>query len=73
MSAAARQARRRQRQRAGLIVLRVPVPEFDTIAALIEANRLSEAAALDRAQVEKAVGEVLAEWARRWRETNSHA
>src|SRR5262245_49504477 len=62
----ARTQRYRARQRAGVAVLAVPVPAYDTIQALIEADRLSVADALDQRKVALAVGEVVTEWSRRW-------
>ena len=56
----------RARQRAGVAVLRVPVPSFDVVEALIDAERMTVAQALDRRLVEHAAGQVLAEWAARW-------
>jgi hypothetical protein len=56
----------RQRQAAGLAVLRVPVVEYDVVQALIEAKRLTVGQALDRTQVEHVVAEILHEWAQRW-------
>jgi hypothetical protein len=56
----------RQRQAAGLGVLKVTVIEYDVVQAMIEANRLTVAQALDRAQVERAAAEILMEWSKRW-------
>ena len=53
-----------------LPVLRVPVPFFDIVTALIEAGRLSPAEALDRRRVEAAGGEIFAEWSRLWLQEN---
>lgn len=64
--AARKQATYRKRQRAGLAVLRVPAPSYELTAALIASGRLTAAQALDRAQVERATGEVLSEWSRAW-------
>lgn len=61
-----RTRRYRARQRAGISILRVPVPDYDLIEAMIEAQRITVAGALDRKQVEHAAGEVLAEWASHW-------
>ena len=71
LSDAERQARCRKRRRSGLLVLKVEVPEVDTIEALLDSHRLGEAAALDKARVEEAIGQLLADWARRWR--NGHS
>lgn len=52
----------RQRQRDGLVALRVVVP-FDQLArSLLETGRLTDRAALDRAEVERAAAQILAEW-----------
>jgi hypothetical protein len=67
---AQRQRQCRKRRRSGSVVLRVEVPEVDTIEALLRAERLGEAAALNKAEVERAVGQLLADWAKRWR--NGH-
>jgi hypothetical protein len=56
----------RQRQRAGLAVLKVPVQHYDLVQALIEAERLSVDAALDRHRVERAAAEVLNDFAKAW-------
>ena len=66
-SSAARQRRYRRRQADGQAVYRVPGGD-DILLALLVSGRLSEAGALDRAQVEQALGAVLKEWARRWQE-----
>ena len=39
--------------------------EHDLLEALLESGRLTEDAALDRCEVEIAVGKVLVDWARR--------
>jgi hypothetical protein len=61
-----RTRRYRARQRHGIAILRVPVPLFDLSQALIEAERLTPAQALERREVERSAAEVLAEWSRRW-------
>jgi hypothetical protein len=48
------------------VVLRVEVPVNQVIEALLRAEWLTEAQALDRAQVERAVSEVIAEWSQEW-------
>jgi hypothetical protein len=67
--ARARRARKqrlyRQRQRDRLAVLRVEAGD-DLTAALIVAGRLSESEALNRREIERAVGEVLADLSQRW-------
>jgi hypothetical protein len=64
--AAVRQRRARERRRRGLASYRVELPEYETIEALIRARRLSEQEALSKTAVERALAEVLADWARRW-------
>jgi hypothetical protein len=66
-AAAKRQARCRKRRRSGLVVLKIEVPEVETIEALLKTARLSEAAALDKAHVEQAVGELVADFAEEWK------
>jgi hypothetical protein len=56
----------RQRQRAGLAVFRVTALEYDLVQAMIEAERLSVADALDRRRVEHALAALVAEWSARW-------
>jgi len=63
---AAKVRRYRARQRAGLAVLKVTVPEFAIVEFLIESGRLTVAEAIDRRRVEHAAAEVLAELAARW-------
>jgi hypothetical protein len=47
-------------------VLRVEVDEVGIVEALLQAGRLSEAAAGDRHALEIAVGELVEEWRARW-------
>jgi hypothetical protein len=61
----------RARQRAGLVVLKVAVLEFETLQALLEAGLLTVGEALDRRRVEHAVGRVVVDWARQWQAINS--
>ena len=49
-----------------LAVLKVPVPAYDIVQALIESGRLTVAEALDRQRVEHAIAEVVVEWAVPW-------
>jgi hypothetical protein len=58
--------RQRARERRGEAVLRVTVQEHELVEALIVSGRLTEGAALDRHEVEEAVGKVLQVWAKRW-------
>jgi hypothetical protein len=54
-----------------LVVLKVPVLEFETLQALLEAGLLTVGEALDRRRVEHAVGRVVVDWARQWQAINS--
>jgi hypothetical protein len=65
-SSAERVKRHRRRQRAGLAVFRVAVPEHAAVQALLQSGRLTPEAALDRRQVECALAEVFVEWSTRW-------
>jgi hypothetical protein len=49
-------------------VVRVRINYHATIEALLASSRISETGALDRAQVEAAISEIVVEWARRWRD-----
>ena len=66
VDAVARQRAYRERLGKGEAILKVRVHHDAIIAALLAASRLTEAAALEREQVEQAVGEIVAEWARYW-------
>jgi hypothetical protein len=66
MSSANRTKRYRARQRAGVAILKVPVPFYELVDALIEARRLTAAEALDRRKVEHAAGQALADLTVRW-------
>jgi hypothetical protein len=58
----------RTRRRQGLKLLRqVPVDEHAIIETLQNANRLSLEGGLHWDQVERAVGQLLADWIERWR------
>jgi hypothetical protein len=67
--AAERQRRCRRRLKLGLARFTADAPEGPLIAALIAAGYLAEAAALDPAMVEQALGTMLTQWAERWRVT----
>ena len=56
----------RARQRQGLAVLRITVPEHAVIAFLVESGRLGAGDALDRRRVEAAAAEAVVELAARW-------
>jgi hypothetical protein len=56
----------RSRQRNGLIVLRVEVPEIALAEALIASNRLCVSDTANRQAVEHQVADILAEWVSRW-------
>jgi hypothetical protein len=62
VSAAIRQRRRRERERRGEEVLRIPVRTNPVIEALLNSARLTEDEALDRRKVEEAVAAIIAEW-----------
>jgi hypothetical protein len=57
----------RQRQRDGVILLRIEAKEADLVEALIASERLNDVQSLDRAELERAAGDVLREWCQRWR------
>lgn len=65
-SGAERARRHRARRKDGRASLRIEVPEAVVVEALIASGRLSEAGALSRQAVERAVGEVIQDWAARW-------
>ncbi len=66
VSPAEKKRAQRRRERLGLCVLKITVPEQRLIEALIETGRLNEAAALQRASVELAASQVLSDFAERW-------
>jgi hypothetical protein len=61
-----RQNHYRQRRRANLVLLPVPIDEFALANALIESGRLSIADALDRRRVSQVVSQLLADFTQRW-------
>lgn len=63
---AARKRRFRERQKAGVVMLRIPVCEDKFAAAAIRSGRLSEREALRRADIERVAASVLGEWAKQW-------
>jgi DNA-binding NarL/FixJ family response regulator len=65
-TSAARRRRYRRRQRAGVIVLNIAVHEQQVAEALVASSRLAADQTADRAQLAKAVGEVISEWAAHW-------
>ena len=67
-SAAGRQCRRRDRARRGVVVRPIETDDQMTITALLNSGRISDAEALRREFVERALAQVLAEWAARWLE-----
>ncbi len=67
MSAASRQARRRERVRQGEVVYRIGVPCDALAKYLIGAGRVSEVAAADHAHVEQALRQVVIDLVERWR------
>jgi len=62
VSAAERLRRHRARVRRGEEVLRVTVKPAKIIEALLRAQKITDADALNRAKVEEAVSQVVAEW-----------
>jgi hypothetical protein len=65
---AARARKARARRRRGLAIYYIEANEDRMIEALLEAGRLTEAEALERPSVERELGWVLDDWARRWLE-----
>jgi hypothetical protein len=61
-----RQRLARARRKRGEAVYRISVDQAAMVEALIRSGRLTDAATLRVRLVEAALGEVLAEWARRW-------
>jgi hypothetical protein len=51
---------------AGVIVLQVPVPEHKLAAALMASGRLTPDQAMDRANLEAALGAVIGDFIERW-------
>lgn len=66
MTPAEKQRRYRQRRATGLQVYKIPVVPDAVITALLETGRISPIDALDRAKVEFAVAQVVADFAKRW-------
>lgn len=64
--AARRKQRYRARQRAGQAVLTIEICSYELTLALIEAGFVTEAEALDRGKIERAVAAVLDRWTRHW-------
>jgi hypothetical protein len=62
-----RQRQSRERRRRGEVAYRVVFREHEVIEALIRSGRLTEAATVDRQQVELALGGVVRDWALRWK------
>jgi hypothetical protein len=54
------------RQAAGLICLNVEIPEHDFAKAIVKSTRLTAEQALHRAELEKAVGQIVADFIERW-------
>lgn len=69
MTAAEKQRRYRRRQRRDLRVYKVEAPEHCVLSALLESGRLSEAEALDKRRVEKALSEIIIDFSKRWKES----
>jgi hypothetical protein len=70
---AARARRTRARRRRGLACFKIEAHEARVIEALLKAERLTEAEALERPSVERELGWVLDDWAVRWLEKKRHA
>jgi hypothetical protein len=66
MTPSERQKKYRRRCRNGVVVLRAPVQFYDLVSALIATKRISEQAALDRAEVDRAVSVLLLDFVKRW-------
>ena len=67
MSQAERQHRARERRRKGVAVLQLELPHDLVICALLDSERLNERESRKRAEVERAVSEVVIDWAKRWK------
>jgi hypothetical protein len=65
---AIKQQRYRRRRANGTRIFRIEADHDALVTALIETGRISEQAALDRSQVERALAAVLHDFAVRWRE-----
>jgi hypothetical protein len=63
-----RKRRYRARQRRGRVVVGVEVDRDAVLLALLASGRLGEAEALQPDQVAAALGDVIEQWARRWRD-----
>jgi hypothetical protein len=64
--AAANVRAHRQRAAVGVIIAKVPIPQYEVIEFLIASHRLTIAEALDPQRVAHACGEVLADIAAVW-------
>jgi hypothetical protein len=64
---AARKRRWKERRRRGEAVYTIVVNEHAIADALIESGRLSDSATRDRGATERALADVLADWAALWR------
>jgi hypothetical protein len=64
--AATKKRRQRRRQRDGFLWLPIEVREYELVAALIEARRLTADESGDHAKLKSAVEGVLVEWCERW-------
>jgi hypothetical protein len=65
---ALRLQRLRARRKAGRTVYQIETDEHAVAQALIRSLRLSEAETQDRKRIERALADVVAEWAEHWRE-----
>jgi hypothetical protein len=65
-TAAARARKARARRRQGQAIFYIEGHEQRLVGGLLQAGRLTEAEALERPSVERELGRVLDDWARRW-------
>ena len=70
MTEAQRKKAYRRRQAAGLTALRIWTRQYELAEAMLAAGRLTPAQCLSRAEVERAVGEIINDWAQRWRQAD---
>jgi hypothetical protein len=66
LQARAKQKTYRKRRACGVAVLKVEVPLYPLISAMITAGRISPERALQRGDVERQAGAILEEWRRQW-------
>ena len=66
MTPAEKQRRHRRRQCRGIVVLHPEVELYPFIETLLQTNRITPEAALDRGEINKAAAQVLIDFTRRW-------